>query len=109
MGAKEAEVGDYWDLSECDECTDGMLNLIGCQGAPVIISLPHFLNAEPRFSEAITGLNPDEAVHTTFLNVEPYTGNNYFWSHTRVTILTGAIHTYFLEPYTGYNSFWNHT
>ena len=24
-------------------------------GAPVIISLPHFLNAEPRFSEAITG------------------------------------------------------
>jgi len=72
--AKEAEDGDYWDLSECDECTDGMLNLIGCQGAPVIISLPHFLNAEPRFSEAITGLNPDEAVHTTFLNVEPYTG-----------------------------------
>ena len=26
------------------------------------------------------GLNPDEAVHTTFLNVEPYTGT--FWSHT---------------------------
>lgn len=71
---KVDEETDTWDLSECTHCNDGMLNLIGCQGAPVIISLPHFLNAKQEFVDNVIGLRPDEALHTTYLNVEPYTG-----------------------------------
>jgi len=65
---------DAWDFSNCTECYDGMLNLIGCQGAPVVISLPHFMDADASFVDAIQGLKPDPSLHTTYLNIEPMTG-----------------------------------
>ena len=45
-----------------------------CSGAPVIISLPHFLNADPEVQSSIEGLNPKPELHTTYINIEPYTG-----------------------------------
>ena len=45
--ATEVIGSDEWDMTECREapyfCRDGMISLEGCQGAPVIMSTPHFL------------------------------------------------------------------
>ncbi|XP_023349462.1 lysosome membrane protein 2 isoform X2 [Eurytemora carolleeae] len=65
---------EEWDFSNCTHCKNGMLNLMGCQGAPVIISLPHFLDADQDVVDAIQGMNPNPDLHTTFLNIEPLTG-----------------------------------
>jgi hypothetical protein len=40
----------------------------------VIVSLPHFLNADAGVQDAIGGLKADPAKHTTYINVEPFTG-----------------------------------
>jgi hypothetical protein len=40
----------------------------------VIVSLPHFLNADAGVQDAIGGLKADPSKHTTYINVEPYTG-----------------------------------
>ncbi len=40
----------------------------------MIVSLPHFLNADAGVQDAIGGLKADPAKHTTYINVEPYTG-----------------------------------
>merc|ERR1719391_423587 len=72
---KESTSGDdAWDLSDCTHCLDGTLNLMGCQGAPVIASLPHFLNGDEKLNNSIAGLLPDPSLHTTYINVEPYSG-----------------------------------
>ena len=80
---------DTWDMSECNECIDGLLSLQGCQGwclcyqsmlnpfspgAPVIMSTPHFLDADPALALAIDGIDPDPVKHITYLNLEPMTG-----------------------------------
>jgi len=72
--AKEDPNEDKWDLSACTHCRDGMISLYGCQGAPVIISLPHFLDASEADRTAVEGIHPDPALHTTYLNIEPLTG-----------------------------------
>ena len=41
----------------------------------MFISLPHFLNADDDIKNSIDGLKADESIHTTYLNIEPYTGN----------------------------------
>jgi len=70
----KVDENDEWDFSDCTHCHDGMLDLTGCQGAPVIISLPHFLNAQKDMIESIDGLSPNADLHTTYLNIEPMTG-----------------------------------
>merc|ERR1711915_248592 len=65
---------DTWDISGCDRCIDGLLSLQGCQGAPVIISTPHFLDGDESLHQAIDGINPVKEDHVTFLNLEPMTG-----------------------------------
>jgi len=71
---------DTWDVSVCNDfsgkfkCMDGLLNLEGCQGAPVLMSTPHFLGGDPMLSEAIDGIDPVQAKHVTYLDLEPTTG-----------------------------------
>jgi len=65
---------DTWDISGCERCIDGLLSLQGCQGAPVIISTPHFLDGDESLHQAIDGINPVREDHVTFLNLEPMTG-----------------------------------
>ena len=44
----------------------------GCaDGAPVMLSNAHFYGADPKYAEAIDGINPDQAKHETFLDIEP--------------------------------------
>ena len=39
--------------------------------APVVASLPHFLYADKQYLEAVDGLHPIEAEHTTDVCIEP--------------------------------------
>ncbi|KAF6024459.1 SCARB2 [Bugula neritina] len=52
----------------------GVLNISACQeGAPVFVSQPHFLNGD-YYLNTIDGLNPNETLHNTFIDIEPTTG-----------------------------------
>ncbi|KAH9426561.1 hypothetical protein DERP_002660 [Dermatophagoides pteronyssinus] len=56
-------------------CVDGIFDLAGCQeGIPLIISLPHFLGADPRVTAEIEGLKPDPQKHRPELHIEPTMG-----------------------------------
>ncbi|XP_070615145.1 platelet glycoprotein 4-like [Erythrolamprus reginae] len=57
-------------------CTSSaLLDVSGCKkGKPVYISLPHFLEANPRVYKYVKGLEPNKEEHSIFLDVEPITG-----------------------------------
>lgn len=52
----------------------GLMNLTMIFGADIFISLPHFLEAEPRLLEEFEGLNPSKELHDLYIGTEPYTG-----------------------------------
>ncbi|XP_064415855.1 lysosome membrane protein 2c isoform X2 [Latimeria chalumnae] len=53
----------------------GVLNVSVCkQGAPIIMSSPHFYQADPKYKDAISGMNPNKENHQTFLDINPLTG-----------------------------------
>ncbi|TST22530.1 Platelet glycoprotein 4 [Bagarius yarrelli] len=52
----------------------GVLDVKACKGAPVLISLPHFLHGSKELLELVHGLNPNPEEHSTYLDVEPITG-----------------------------------
>ena len=74
---------DAWDISDCqnktlklEACIDGLLDLQGSYGVPIIMSTPHFLDAHEDLPKAIDGVQPDREKHITFLNIEPTTGKH---------------------------------
>lgn len=52
----------------------GAMDLSGCQGIPVIVTYPHFYEADPFYLEGVVGLNPQADLHRMQLDVEPMTG-----------------------------------
>ncbi|XP_022694349.1 scavenger receptor class B member 1-like isoform X2 [Varroa jacobsoni] len=44
------------------------------QGAPILLSMPHFMHADPSFSEKVIGMNADPERHTFIMDHEPMTG-----------------------------------
>lgn len=52
----------------------GALDLSGCQGIPVIVTYPHFYEADPSYLDAVEGLNPQAELHRMQLDIEPMTG-----------------------------------
>ncbi|XP_004647481.1 lysosome membrane protein 2 [Octodon degus] len=53
----------------------GVLNVSICKnGAPIIMSFPHFYQADERFISAIQGLHPNKEDHETFVDINPLTG-----------------------------------
>lgn len=60
----------------CTECIGNGVQEIGkCSSdAPIFASLPHFLNAEQKFLDAVDGLSPHNEKHDFTLNFEPNTG-----------------------------------
>ncbi|CAH4036586.1 sensory neuron membrane protein 2-like isoform X1 [Pieris brassicae] len=53
----------------------GTFNVMPCQGAPAIISLPHFYLASDELLDYFGGgISPDRELHTSFLYIEPTTG-----------------------------------
>jgi len=83
--AKIIEGEDKYDLSGCTLCRDGIISLEGCQGVPVIMSTPHFLDGDPLFAENIDGINPVRELHETYLHLEPMSGAP-MQAHKRIQI-----------------------
>ncbi|XP_023257267.1 lysosome membrane protein 2-like [Seriola lalandi dorsalis] len=53
----------------------GVLNVSGCkQGAPIIMSSPHFYQADEKFVEDIFGMKPNKEEHETTIDIDPLTG-----------------------------------
>ncbi|CAI9722449.1 membrane 2-like [Octopus vulgaris] len=53
----------------------GLLNVSKChQDAPIVLSQPHFYQADPAVINNVTGLKPDPEKHSTQLDIEPTTG-----------------------------------
>lgn len=42
--------------------------------APVVITLPHFYEADQRYGLMVDGLNPSAEKHQIFMDIEPNTG-----------------------------------
>ena len=52
-----------------------MFDVSVCQfDMPIILSWPHFLNAEEKYSDAIDGLNPDPKKHGFWFDIQEVTG-----------------------------------
>ncbi|XP_055919482.1 protein croquemort-like [Eupeodes corollae] len=61
------------DESKCPRT--GVIDLGPClYGAPLYLSLPHFLNADPSYAAAITGMEPDPKEHNFYMILEPRLG-----------------------------------
>ncbi|XP_021916761.1 protein peste-like isoform X2 [Zootermopsis nevadensis] len=58
------------------ECVpQGVLNISACRyGAPGFVSYPHFLDADPIFSQKIKGMSPNPEKHRMYVTLEPTTG-----------------------------------
>ncbi|XP_075224642.1 protein peste-like isoform X2 [Lycorma delicatula] len=58
------------------ECVpSGLLNVTKCRyGVPAFMSFPHFLNADPIYTNQIDGMKPDPKKHTFYMSVEPNMG-----------------------------------
>nr|QZH55096.1 sensory neuron membrane protein 3 [Achelura yunnanensis] len=52
----------------------GAIELYSCVGAHLVLTNPHFLDADPTYINAVEGLNPDENIHRIAVNLEPNTG-----------------------------------
>ncbi|XP_071321536.1 lysosome membrane protein 2c [Trachinotus anak] len=53
----------------------GVLNVSVCkQGAPIIMSSPHFYQADEKFVEDIFGMKPNKEQHETAIDIHPLTG-----------------------------------
>ncbi|XP_004472641.1 lysosome membrane protein 2 [Dasypus novemcinctus] len=53
----------------------GVLNVSICKnGVPIIMSFPHFYQADEKFVSAIVGMHPNEEYHETFVDINPLTG-----------------------------------
>ncbi|KAF5926742.1 hypothetical protein HPG69_001372 [Diceros bicornis minor] len=53
----------------------GVLNVSICKnGAPIIMSFPHFYQADEKFVSAIEGMHPNKEYHETFVDINPLTG-----------------------------------
>lgn len=59
----------------CPCLESGIQNVSTCRfGAPLFLSHPHFLNADPVLADAVVGLHPNQEEHSLFLDVHPVTG-----------------------------------
>ncbi|XP_017267884.1 lysosome membrane protein 2a isoform X2 [Kryptolebias marmoratus] len=53
----------------------GVLKVSVCrEGAPIVVSFPHFYQADPAYINAVDGLNPNEEEHETYLDLQPTSG-----------------------------------
>ena len=50
----------------------GLFNMSACKfGAPLAISWPHFLHADPKLVAAVDGLKPNPLLHEFFIDLQP--------------------------------------
>lgn len=54
----------------------GLFNISSCKfGSPTIVSWPHFYQADPKYLDAVVGLQPDPDKHALFIDLAPRTGS----------------------------------
>ncbi|CAG2113930.1 unnamed protein product, partial [Medioppia subpectinata] len=69
-----ANISDH-EWGKYRDYPSGVFDLSVCYfGAPVFISNPHFLKADPYFLTTVSGLTPDPTLHQSYLDIEPQTG-----------------------------------
>lgn len=56
------------------------------QGAPIVVSFPHFYQADPTYINAIDGLNPNKEEHETYLDLQPVC-----WTLSAVIMTNGCV------------------
>lgn len=49
-------------------------------GAPIVVSFPHFYQADRQYIDAIEGMNPNKEEHETYLDINPVSTSYYRWS-----------------------------
>uniref|UniRef100_W5KRP1 Lysosome membrane protein 2-like n=1 Tax=Astyanax mexicanus TaxID=7994 RepID=W5KRP1_ASTMX len=55
--------------------SSGLLNVSVCkQGAPIIMSSPHFYQADDMFAQDVIGMHPNKEEHQTAIDINPLTG-----------------------------------
>lgn len=61
---------------EEDQCPlKGTMDLFPCVGVPLIVSMPHFYNADPSIAEKIAeGMHPNKEKHQIFIKMEKVRG-----------------------------------
>lgn len=60
----------HLDTATCAK--HGLFNVSSCSmGAPVYASFPHFLHGDPELRKKFIGLNPDQKIHETFMDIHP--------------------------------------
>ncbi|XP_077302560.1 sensory neuron membrane protein 2 [Arctopsyche grandis] len=52
----------------------GAMELYPCFDSHVVLSYPHFLDADEEYQSGVNGLSPDKDLHRIFLDIEPNTG-----------------------------------
>lgn len=69
------------DLTEClgemndsKDFNEWILIYLFTSDAPVVATMPHFLNADARYGFMVDGLNPVSEKHGIFIDVETHTG-----------------------------------
>lgn len=61
--------------TECPDVKPGVYNASRCSfGAPAFASFPHFYLADPSYLVNLTGLEPNQEKHETYLALEPTAG-----------------------------------
>jgi hypothetical protein len=68
------ESADHEELPLCTP--SGTMDITPCTGSSVVISQPHFLNAEKSLLKFARGLTPNKNKHGTFIAMEPV--SNFF-------------------------------
>ncbi|XP_066152403.1 sensory neuron membrane protein 2-like [Euwallacea fornicatus] len=62
------------DTNKASCFLDGVLDFRPCVGVPLLVSQPHFLNADKKYLSGVIGLKPDKQKHGIHLLLEPNTG-----------------------------------
>eukprot|EP01028_Stygiella_incarcerata_P006578 TRINITY_DN2686_c1_g1_i1.p1 TRINITY_DN2686_c1_g1~~TRINITY_DN2686_c1_g1_i1.p1 ORF type:complete len:771 (-),score=199.28 TRINITY_DN2686_c1_g1_i1:194-2506(-) len=63
----------------------GVMNMTSVVGSTIMMSKPHFLDADVSAYKNISGMTPNRELHDTMIDVEPYTGS-VFRGHKRLQV-----------------------
>ncbi|KAF3695495.1 Lysosome membrane protein 2 85 kDa lysosomal membrane sialoglycoprotein [Channa argus] len=75
MSPKDNPTNEGFCVPAGDCLGTGVLKVSVCrEGAPIVVSFPHFYQADPVYINAVDGLNPNKEEHETYLDLQPTTG-----------------------------------